>query len=781
MAPSFQQDRFLGSTSGGDIEELINALGEKVFYRDGSRSMDGPIGMDGNNIIGPAVIETNELALGITPAAGKVSIYALTDKKLYIKNDAGLETELGAGGSGDVEYTGSPTMPSTNEICIFDSTDGLKIKNSEVQFPLVGGSSGEVLTLTGTGNTSQWAASGSGDVTGPASSTINRLSLFSDLTGKVIKQSSFITDTAGELAGVAKLNIDDLELNDNKITTTSGDLELDSNNNFVKIDANTQIVGDLTVDGTTTTTHSENVYINANYLHNNTDYGSTISQTGGLTVRLEKVSGSVDFNIASVGFVAGVAGVSNPTVRTVAIPPLEFAVGSIIGISGATNPSNNGLYEVLSHTSGTFLTIRGIGTTSTIEDFTNNQFITEAGTGTCTHVNVTIIRADTSGDWEVGKGDSTAITYSKLALAGVVGDVSSGSNFTDDNRITRTATVAGVKNIQQSGIIIDDSDNISGITNLTAKAHRFEEPSGSNYFEIEAPSMASNYTITTPATAATTDRVQMLTNFNGICSWSGAADIPYPNGFIHGGLIAWVNDGQIVVSPVQSSSRVGVEMNLNRSSRVISLSVSGVGGILPDSFPATNNTWYQVILIGDRDGVELTEIVLVPYAVGMNLAGYTSQRRIGWIRVNSTGDIMEFGNPDSNTADRFVLWQISELEAELLTNGSATSWTVVDLSDLIPPGCRMAYINTNLVQDAALQGFTSFRTAGLGGGTSPVTNPKAHRTFAGVDGATIACSASNCFFINTNSAQEIEYGISNGVDAGEGTDIWVLGFIDSLA
>ena len=316
---------------------------------------------------------------------------------------------------------------------------------------------------------------------------------------------------------------------------------------------------------------------------------------------------------------------------------------------------------------------------------------------------------------------------------------------------------------------------------MTAKAHRFEEPSGSNYFEIEAPSMASNYTITTPATAATTDRVQMLTNFNGICSWSGAADIPYPNGFIHGGLIAWVNDGQIVVSPVQSSSRVGVEMNLNRSSRIISLSVSGVGGILPDSFPATNNTWYQVILIGDRDGVELTEIVLVPYAVGMNLAGYTSQRRIGWIRVNSTGDIMEFGNPDSNTADRFVLWQISELEAELLTNGSATSWTTVDLSDLIPPGCRMAYINTNLVQDAALQGFTSFRTAGLGGGTSPVTNPKAHRTFAGVDGVTTACSASNCFFINTNSAQEIEYGISNGVDAGEGTDIWVLGYIDTLA
>ena len=59
MAPSFQQDRFLGSTSGGDIEELINALGEKVFYRDGSKSMEGPISLNSNNIIGSNVIETN--------------------------------------------------------------------------------------------------------------------------------------------------------------------------------------------------------------------------------------------------------------------------------------------------------------------------------------------------------------------------------------------------------------------------------------------------------------------------------------------------------------------------------------------------------------------------------------------------------------------------------------------------------------------------------------------------------------------------------------------------
>ena len=400
---SFSQDKFLGSTSGSDVEELINALAEKVFYRDGSKSMEGPIGMGNNNIIGSNVIETNELAVGITPASGKVSIYALTDKKLYTKDDTGLETEL---------------------------------------------------------------AGGSGDVVGPGSSVNNRLALYSGISGKLLKESNSIIDNAGAMSGVTKLNVDDLELNSNLLTTTVGNLELDSFTNLVKIDGNAQIVGDLVVEGTTTTTHSENVYANANYLHNNTDYITTVAETGGLTVRYLPTATNDTQNGA---FIAGIPGGTNPTVITSGSG--TFSSSDIIAIDSSANSSNNGLYEVLTHI-GTTLTVRGIGTTGCVENFTNNQFVANSTLGsTIRKVNVSIIRADTAGNWETGKGNSTGITYNTM------GDVNGPGSSTDDG-IALFDGVTG-KIIKDSTITIDP----------TSTNTRWKDSSGTSLF---SPSCDSN-------------------------------------------------------------------------------------------------------------------------------------------------------------------------------------------------------------------------------------------------------------------------------------------------
>jgi hypothetical protein len=342
--------------------------------------MEGPIGMGGNSIIGPAVVELNEQPGEIDPAVGKVSLYALaSDSKLYSKTDSGVVTELGGG---------------------------------------------------------------DGDVVGPGSSVENRLALYSDVSGKLLKQSNSIIDNAGAMSGLTKLNIDDLELNSNLLTTTIGNLELDAFTNLVKIDANAQIVGDLVVEGTTTTVHSENVYANANYLHNNTDYITTVAETGGLTVRYLPTATNDTQNGA---FIAGIPAGTNPTVITLASG--TFSSSDIIAIDSSANFSNNGLYEVLTHI-GTTLTVRGIGTTGCVENFTNNQFVADATLGsTIRKVNVSIIRADTAGDWETGKGNSTGITYNTM------GDVN-GSGLSTDDGIALFDGVTG-KIIKDSTFTID--------------------------------------------------------------------------------------------------------------------------------------------------------------------------------------------------------------------------------------------------------------------------------------------------------------------------------------
>lgn len=47
-------------------------------------------------------LDMNEESAPTTPSSGKVRVYAKTDKKLYTKDSAGTETQVGAGGSGEI-------------------------------------------------------------------------------------------------------------------------------------------------------------------------------------------------------------------------------------------------------------------------------------------------------------------------------------------------------------------------------------------------------------------------------------------------------------------------------------------------------------------------------------------------------------------------------------------------------------------------------------------------------------------------------------------------------
>lgn len=170
---------------------------------------------------------------------------------------------------------------------------------------------------------------------------------------------------------------------------------------------NALITGNLVVQGTTTSVESENVLLNDNHLYLNNGYTTASGQTAGLVCNYLPTATTDSVNGA---YVAGVAATSNPTVTTTGSS--IFSAGDLIQFSGATD--NDGLFEVLSHT-GTTLTIRGVGTTATVEDFTQNQFVAgSSDSATITQVNVSIIRTGTDGAWEIGAGNATPISFSDI-------------------------------------------------------------------------------------------------------------------------------------------------------------------------------------------------------------------------------------------------------------------------------------------------------------------------------------------------------------------------------
>lgn len=174
------------------------------------------------------------------------------------------------------------------------------------------------------------------------------------------------------------------------------------------------IAGNLSVTGTTFVVEPVTVLVADNHLYMNAGYTVAAGQTGGLVVNYLPIA-TTD-TVATGGFTAGVASTSNPTVITTGSG--TFSVGQLIQIDSANNVSDDGLFEVLSHV-GTTLSIRGVGLTGVVEDFTQTDFTTNATVaGNIRRVTVSVLRAGTDGLWEVGSGSTTGFTFGNLYYVG---------------------------------------------------------------------------------------------------------------------------------------------------------------------------------------------------------------------------------------------------------------------------------------------------------------------------------------------------------------------------
>lgn len=254
--------------------------------------------------------------------------------------------------------------------------------------------------------------------------------------------------------------------------------------------ANLLVDGDLVVNGTTTTVHSESVLLADNHLYLNAGYTTTAAQTGGLVANV--LPTSTNDTVAAGGFTAGVAATSNPTVITTG--SATFTAGDLIQVSGASHSSNNGLFEVLDHT-GTTLTIRGIGTSATTQEWVQNQFVTDStAQGTITLVNVNVLRGNSSGEWETFTGNSTTgLTYETFSKQGVV-DLQEA--YEQGSTITTSGGDGNVVITGTESLQVTATGGLEVTTLFDFNGTSFDvEMSGTNGFSIDGTNN-SNVTVT---------------------------------------------------------------------------------------------------------------------------------------------------------------------------------------------------------------------------------------------------------------------------------------------
>ncbi len=236
---------------------------------------------------------------------------------------------------------------------------------------------------------------------------------------------------------------------------TSGNVGIGTNtpDKLLHVAGDAHIDGNLIVDGTKFINNTETVNISDNHLYLNAGHLTTTNQTGGLVVNRSAVA--TGFSLVSGTFTAGVAAVSNPSVSSVTSG--TFATGDLIQVSDSPTGDNDGVFEVLDN-STTTMTIRGIGTTSTVEDFTDNQFVAQTGVNaTITKINVSVLRSGTGGDWEQGRGSSTGIVFNNLSIQS--GTLTTGSVLFVD--------ATGRISQDNANFFWDDTNNRLGINQLS--------------------------------------------------------------------------------------------------------------------------------------------------------------------------------------------------------------------------------------------------------------------------------------------------------------------------
>ena len=428
-----------------------------------------------------------------------------------------------------------------------------------------------------------------------------------------------------------------------------------------------RVNGDLVVMGTTTAVNSTNVNVGDNTLYLNNGYTTVAALTGGLAVNY--LPTATNDTVAAGGFTAGVPATSNPTIATTAAT--TFAVGEFIQVSGATVTANNGLFEVLSHAANV-LTIRGVGVTGTVEDFTQNQFTTSAGaTGAIRKVNVSVLRAGSDGLWEEAQGSSTGLTFSDLS-ASVTSLQTAYDNSTSPATITTNATddeilITGTAGLRITATGADNTVSVGfGFEVDTTGAYRLLADAAST---ISVDSANLNLTTTTSGTVA-------VSSAGGVTV--GAASTVSINS-TGGALNLGNNANAFAINIGTGAAARTITVGNSTGATAVNLD-AGTGGISLDASGASN---FSVA------GANLTLATTTSGALAVTSAGVLDVDATGALSLNSSGAAINVGDD----ANAFAINIGTGAAARTVTIGNGTGATSLVLN----AGTGAINIGTNAV------------------------------------------------------------------------------------
>jgi len=158
-------------------------------------------------------------------------------------------------------------------------------------------------------------------------------------------------------------------------------------------------------------------------------------------------------------------------------------------------------------------------------------------------------------------------------------------------------------------------------------------------------------------------------------------------GYVRGGRNNYVSASAITIGTTSEKSCVQSSDQLDMiewtGTLPIDITVAGIGGL--DTGAEAPSTWYAVYCVKDTAGL-VSGVFSASFSAPTLPVGY-KYRRIGSVRNNSSSSFLNFICEEKGVQRRY--WYISETflnsQLTILSNGSATTITVISLTSLVPP------------------------------------------------------------------------------------------------
>lgn len=200
-----------------------------LLFCNGTNVVTGAFNGD---VVGPATATDNAIAR-----------YDLTTGKLIQNSGVTIDDSNNMAGVAQLSstsvVTGQVDITGQGDLRLQDTTGGEYVAlqapatlatSYTLTLPIDDGTNGQALITDGNGVLS-WSSAASGDVYGPASATDEALARFDGTTGKIIQNSVITATDAGTVSGVTQLNVDNLRLDGNTVssTDTNGNINVTPN------------------------------------------------------------------------------------------------------------------------------------------------------------------------------------------------------------------------------------------------------------------------------------------------------------------------------------------------------------------------------------------------------------------------------------------------------------------------------------------------------------------------------------------------------------------------